>query len=96
MKLIVDLIYEGGANREHELLDLEQRPNTVEYVSGKRVLPYDETKSAAMKGILTDTQSGAVRDFMTKESPRPPFFKSTRRNKRRSPDRGKSERSSGA
>ena len=51
-----------------------------EYVSGKRVLPYDETKSR-MKSILEDIQSGKfVRDFMQENSVGQPFFKATRRN----------------
>ncbi len=51
-----------------------------EYVSGPRVLPYDETKRR-MKGILKDIQSGAfVRDFMAENAVGKPFFKSTRRN----------------
>ncbi len=50
-----------------------------EYVSGPRVLPYDETK-ARMKGILTDIQTGKfVRDFMAENTVGQPFFKGTRR-----------------
>ena len=78
VKLIVDLIYEGGiANMNYSISNTAEYG---EYVSGPRVLPYDETK-ARMKDILTDIQSGAfVRDFMTENAVGQPFFKSTRRN----------------
>lgn len=50
-----------------------------EYVSGPRVLPYDETK-ARMKGILSDIQTGKfVRDFISENTVGQPFFKGTRR-----------------
>ena len=50
-----------------------------EYVSGPRVLPYDETK-ARMKAILNDIQTGKfVRDFMQENAVGQPFFKGTRR-----------------
>ncbi len=61
MKLIVDLIYEGGiANMRYSI------SNTAEYgdyVSGPRVVE-DDTK-AKMKAVLADIQSGKfVRDWM--------------------------------
>jgi ketol-acid reductoisomerase len=50
-----------------------------EYVSGPRVLPYDETK-ARMKAILSDIQTGKfVRDFMQENAVGQPMFKATRR-----------------
>ena len=78
VKLIVDLIYEGGiANMNYSISNTAEYG---EYVSGPRVLPYDETKKR-MKDILTDIQSGKfVRDFMTENAVGQPFFKSTRRN----------------
>ncbi len=78
VKLIVDLIYEGGiANMNYSISNTAEYG---EYVSGPRMLPYDETK-ARMKGILKDIQSGAfVRDFMQENAVGQPFFKSTRRN----------------
>ncbi|MBM9594739.1 ketol-acid reductoisomerase [Roseitranquillus sediminis] len=78
VKLIVDLIYEGGiANMNYSISNTAEYG---EYVSGPRVLPYKETKER-MKGILDDIQSGAfVRDFMTENVVGQPFFKSTRRN----------------
>jgi ketol-acid reductoisomerase len=57
VKLIVDLIYEGGiANMNYSISNTAEYG---EYVSGPRVLPYDETK-ARMKAILT-TSRPAVR-----------------------------------
>ncbi|MDA8585142.1 ketol-acid reductoisomerase [Rhodobacteraceae bacterium] len=78
VKLIVDLIYEGGiANMNYSISNTAEYG---EYVSGPRILPYDETK-ARMKEVLTDIQSGKfVRDFMTENVVGQPMFKSTRRN----------------
>ena len=77
VKLIVDLIYEGGiANMNYSISNTAEYG---EYVSGPRVLPYDETK-ARMKAILTDIQTGKfVRDFMQENAVGQPFFKATRR-----------------
>ena len=77
VKLIVDLIYEGGiANMNYSISNTAEYG---EYVSGPRVLPYDRTK-AEMKKILHDIQSGAfVRDFMQENAVGQPFFKGTRR-----------------
>jgi len=76
-KLIVDLIYEGGiANMDYSI------SNTAEYgqyVSGPRILPYDETK-ARMKAVLSDIQTGKfVRDFMLENSVGQPTLKASRR-----------------
>lgn len=76
VKLIVDLIYEGGiANMRYSV------SNTAEYgdyVSGPRVITPD-TK-AAMKDILTDIQTGKfVRDFMLENEVGQPSFKASRR-----------------
>ena len=69
-KLIVDLIYEGGISNTAEY---------GQYVSGPRILPYDETK-ARMKAVLSDIQSGKfVRDFMLENSVGQPTLKSSRR-----------------
>ena len=77
VKLIVDLIYEGGiANMNYSISNTAEYG---EYVSGPRVLPYDETK-ARMKDILSDIQTGKfVRDFMSENTVGQPFFKGTRR-----------------
>jgi ketol-acid reductoisomerase len=76
VKLIVDLIYEGGiANMDYSV------SNTAEYgqyVSGPRVVTA-ETK-AEMKRILEDIQSGRfVRDWMVECNAGQPSFKATRR-----------------
>src|SRR6202789_3097675 len=76
VKLIVDLIYEGGiANMDYSV------SNTAEYgqyVSGPRVVT-PETK-AEMKRILEDIQSGRfVRDWMVECAAGQPSFKATRR-----------------
>jgi ketol-acid reductoisomerase len=76
VKLIVDLIYEGGiANMSYSV------SNTAEYgayVSGPRVVTAD-TK-AEMKRILTDIQEGRfVRDFMAENMVGQPSFKAIRR-----------------
>lgn len=62
VKLIVDLIYEGGiANMRHSI------SNTAEYgdfISGEKVVPKDETK-AKMKKVLAKIQSGEfVKEFI--------------------------------
>ena len=77
VKLIVDLIYEGGiANMNYSISNTAEYG---EYVSGPRILPYDETK-ARMKAVLTDIQTGKfVRDFMQENAVGQPFFKATRR-----------------
>jgi len=77
VKLIVDLIYEGGiANMRYSV------SNTAEYgdyCSGPRVIT-DETK-ARMKEILADIQSGRfVRQWMLENQAGLPNFKAERRN----------------
>ncbi|MEM1385557.1 MAG: ketol-acid reductoisomerase [Pseudomonadota bacterium] len=78
VKLIVDLIYEGGiANMNYSISNTAE---FGEYVSGPRVLPYDETK-ARMKAILDDIQQGRfVRDWMAECKAGQPSFKAIRRN----------------
>ncbi len=76
VKLIVDLIYEGGiANMRYSV------SNTAEYgdyASGPRVIT-DETKQR-MKDILTDIQTGRfVKDFMTENATGQASFKASRR-----------------
>ena len=77
VKLIVDLMYEGGiANMRYSI------SNTAEYgdyASGPRVIT-DETK-AEMKRILTDIQQGKfVRDFVLENRAGQPSFKAIRAN----------------
>jgi ketol-acid reductoisomerase len=76
VKLIVDLIYEGGiANMRYSI------SNTAEYgdyVTGPRIITA-ETK-AEMKRVLEDIQSGRfVRDFVLENKAGQPSFKATRR-----------------
>ena len=75
MKLIVDLIYEGGiATMDYSV------SNTAEYgqyVSGPRVIT-DETR-AEMKRILNDIQSGKfVKDWMLENRVNQTSFKAMR------------------
>ena len=77
VKLIVDLIYEGG------LADMRYSiSNTAEwgdYVTGPRIVT-DETK-AEMKRVLADIQSGRfVSGWMQECKAGQPTFKATRRN----------------
>jgi ketol-acid reductoisomerase len=80
VKLIVDLMYEGGiANMRYSI------SNTAEYgdySSGPRVIT-DETK-AEMKRILKDIQDGRfVRDFVLENKAGYPSFKAMRANQAR-------------
>ncbi len=55
MKLIIDLINKGGvAAMNYSISDTAEYG---EYVSGPRILPYEETKKN-MKAVLTDIQNG--------------------------------------
>ena len=55
MKLIIDLINKGGvAMMNYSISDTAE---FGEYVSGPRILPYEETKKN-MKAVLTDIQDG--------------------------------------
>jgi ketol-acid reductoisomerase len=76
VKLIVDLIYEGGiANMRYSV------SNTAEYgdyVSGPRLI--DATVKARMKEVLGDIQSGQfVKDWMLENKVGQPAFKAMRR-----------------
>ncbi len=77
VKLIVDLIYEGGiANMNYSISNTAE---FGEYVTGPRIVT-DETK-AEMKRILDDIQSGRfTRDWMVENAAGQPSFKATRRN----------------
>jgi ketol-acid reductoisomerase len=76
VKLIVDLIYEGGiANMNYSISNTAEYG---EYVSGPRVVT-PQTK-AEMKAILDDIQSGRfVRDWMNENAAGQASFKATRR-----------------
>ena len=77
MKLIVDLLYEGGMSRMRYSIS-----NTAEYgdyVSGPRIISADVKK--AMRGVLDDIQSGKfARDFILEARAKYPQFLTTRRN----------------
>lgn len=77
VKLIVDLIYEGGiANMNYSISNTAEYG---EYASGPRVVPHAATKQA-MKEVLDDIQSGRfVKDFMLENQVGQPSFKATRR-----------------
>ena len=62
VKLIVDLIYEGGiANMNYSISNTAEYG---EYVSGPRIIKKDETKKR-MKEVLADIQSGKfTKDWM--------------------------------
>lgn len=82
VKLIVDLIYEGGiANMRYSI------SNTAEYgdyVSGPRIVT-DETKKE-MKRVLEDIQSGKfTRDWMLENEVGQTSFKATRRREAEHP-----------
>jgi ketol-acid reductoisomerase len=76
VKLIVDLIYEGGiANMNYSISNTAEYG---EYVTGPRIITA-ETK-AEMKRVLEDIQSGRfVRDWMQENAVGQPSFKATRR-----------------
>ncbi len=75
MKLIVDLIYEGGiANMNYSVSNTAEYG---EYVSGPRVITPDV--KARMKEVLTDIQSGKfVRDWMLENKVHQTSFKAMR------------------
>jgi ketol-acid reductoisomerase len=82
VKLIVDLIYEGGiANMRYSI------SNTAEYgdyVSGPRIIT-DATK-AEMKKVLTEIQEGKfARDWVLENQAGQPSFKATRRSEAEHP-----------
>ncbi len=76
VKLIVDLIYEGGiANMNYSISNTAEYG---EYVTGPRIVT-PETK-AEMKRVLTDIQTGRfTRDWMLECKAGQPSFKGTRR-----------------
>jgi ketol-acid reductoisomerase len=82
MKLIVDLIYEGGMATMRDSIS-----NTAEYgdyVTGPRIVT-DETK-AEMKRVLSDIQQGKfARDFILENQSNRAFLTATRRNESEHP-----------
>ncbi len=82
MKLIVDLIYEGGLAAMRDSIS-----NTAEYgdyVTGPRIVT-EETKKE-MKRVLADIQSGRfARDFILENQSNRAFLTATRRNEAEHP-----------
>jgi len=76
VKLIVDLIYEGGiANMNYSISNTAEYG---EYVTGPRIVT--EATKAEMKKVLDDIQSGRfVRDWMNENAAGQASFKATRR-----------------
>ena len=85
VKLIVDLIYEGGiANMNYSISNTAEYG---EYVSGPRILPREETKRR-MKEVLADIQSGRfVSQLHGGERGRPALLQGHAADERRPPDR---------
>jgi ketol-acid reductoisomerase len=76
VKLIVDLIYEGGiANMNYSVSNTAEYG---EYVSGPRII--NDSVRAEMKRVLADIQSGRfTREWMLENSVNQPNFKAMRR-----------------
>ncbi|MDR1696524.1 MAG: ketol-acid reductoisomerase [Endomicrobium sp.] len=75
MKLIVDLIFEGGIGRMN--YSISDTAEYGEYVTGKRIIT--DSAKAEMKNILSDIQSGKFADNWIKENETGrPFFKKCR------------------
>ena len=85
VKLIVDLIYEGGiANMNYSISNTAEYG---EYVTGPRIITA-ETK-AEMKRVLADIQSGKfTRDWMLENQVNQTSFKATRAKLAAASDRG--------
>jgi len=82
LKLIVDMIYEGGLASMRDSIS-----NTAEYgdyVTGPRIVTADTKK--AMKAVLTDIQQGKfARDFILENQSGRAFLTATRRNEANHP-----------
>ncbi|GAB6926834.1 ketol-acid reductoisomerase [Paenibacillus sp. JCM 10914] len=82
LKLIVDMIYEGGLASMRDSIS-----NTAEYgdyVTGPRIVTEDTKK--AMKAVLTDIQQGKfARDFILENQSGRAFLTATRRNESEHP-----------
>jgi ketol-acid reductoisomerase len=75
MKLIVDLMYEGGIAKQR--WSVSDTAEYGDYVSGPRII--DDHVKAAMQGVLADIQSGAfAARFIADQDAGAPEFKSLR------------------
>jgi ketol-acid reductoisomerase len=79
MKLIVDLLYQGGL--EYMRYSVSNTAEYGDYTRGKRIIT-DETR-AEMKKILAEIRSGEfARDWILENRAGAAMFKSTRRRER--------------
>ncbi len=77
MKLIIDLVNKGGISMMN--YSISDTAEYGEYVSGPRVLPYEETKKN-MKAVLTDIQNGTfASNWIAENRNGRCFFNATRR-----------------
>lgn len=77
VKLIVDLIYQGGLS--YMRYSISDTAEYGDYVTGKRIVT-DETKKE-MKRVLSDIQEGKfARDWILENQANRPFFNTTKRN----------------
>jgi ketol-acid reductoisomerase len=75
LKLIVDLMYEGGIAKQR--WSVSDTAEYGDYVSGPRVI--DESVKANMKAVLTDIQNGAFAErFIADQDAGAPEFKALR------------------
>lgn len=76
MKLIVDLIYEGGFSRMR--YSISDTAEYGDYTVGPRIIT-DETKKE-MKKVLTEIQNGTfARNWILENKIKRPYFDATRR-----------------
>ncbi|MBU3159654.1 ketol-acid reductoisomerase [Clostridium frigoris] len=76
MKLIVDLINSGGLNMMR--YSISDTAEYGDYITGSKIITADTKK--AMKGVLTDIQSGVfARDWLLENQVGKPFFNATKR-----------------
>ncbi len=76
MKLIVDLLYEGGLARMR--YSISDTAEYGDYVTGKRIITEDTKK--AMKLVLKEIQDGTfARNFILEAQANYPYFNATRR-----------------
>ncbi len=81
MKLIVDLIYQGGLS--YMRYSISDTAEYGDYVSGRRIIT-DETKKE-MRSILSAIQEGSfARDWLLENQVKRPFFNAKRRMERES------------
>lgn len=79
LKLIVDLLYEGGLS--YMRYSISNTAEYGDYVTGPRIIT-DETK-AEMKKVLTEIQNGEfARKWISENRAGAPFFKTTQRRER--------------